>query len=204
MKKIKLTDHDKEEILKASGDTDRKWKTKPYQAIGSVKGFRNTDYRCEFMNLPNDFEGKSVLDIGCNLGAMCIAVKQRGAGRVVGIDKATSLVETASDIFNRHGYDISLISYDMNKQGFEPLLKIIGEEKFDYIFALSIYHHVNNKKVLWDIINNYCSGTCWFEGHKRNSREELEKDLSMNLNSKINFIGDINDHVRRSVFRCTF
>ena len=104
------------------------------------------------MNLPNDFKGKSVLDIGCNLGAMCLVAKQRGAGRTVGIDKSSILLNTSSKIFNRHNYDINLISYDLNEKGFKPLFKILGEEKFDYIFALAIYHHVHDKNVLWNII----------------------------------------------------
>ena len=205
MKKIRLRDYEKKEILRVSALADRKWKIKPYQAIGDIKGVRNTDYRCEFMNLPKDFQGKSVLDIGCNLGAMCYVANQRGAGRVVGIDKATTLIETSSEIFNRHGYNISLISYDMNEQGFKPLLKILGEEKFDYILALSIYHHVKDKNVLWNIINHYCGDTCWFEGHKRNNRKDLEENLLLNINAKkIEFIGNIKDHVCRAIFKCEF
>jgi 2-polyprenyl-3-methyl-5-hydroxy-6-metoxy-1,4-benzoquinol methylase len=205
MEKIKLTEHDKRELLKIVKLTNKKNRTSPYQAIGDLKGTRKTEFRYKFMNLPEDFEGKSVLDIGCNLGAMSYMAKQRGAGRVVGIDYNTTLLETSSSIFKRHNYDISLIGYDLNTQGFEPLVKILREEKFDYIFALSIYHHVDDKKVLWNIINNYCSDICWFEGHKRNTKEELEKELLSNLHAKkIEFIGNIKDHVRRSIFKCVF
>ncbi|MHA1469759.1 MAG: hypothetical protein ACTSSP_04275, partial [Candidatus Asgardarchaeia archaeon] len=95
--------------------------------------------------------------------------------------------------------------YDLNKQGFESIAGVLGEEKFDYIFALSIYHHVKDKNVLWNIINRYCGDTCWFEGHRRNSREELQEVLSLNVKAKkIEFIGNIRDHVRRSIFKCTF
>jgi len=205
VKRIILSDIEKKNILDASGCADRKWKKKPYQAIGDMEGFRSTDYRCDFMGLPSDFEGKSVLDIGCNLGAMCYASKQRGAGRVVGIDKASTLIDASSEIFDSHGYDISLINYDMNKRGVKPLLEILGEEKFDYVFALSIYHHVKDKKVLWDIINHYCRDACWFEGHKRNKKEDIEKYLNINVHAKkIKYIGNIKDHVSRSVFKCSF
>jgi len=205
MQKINLTKDDKDKILSVARLTNKKHRKKSYQAIGGIRGIRDTDYRCEFMKFPNDFKGASVLDIGCNLGAMCYIAKQRGAGRVVGIDKATTLIETSSAIFDKYNYDISLINYDMNKEGYEPLLKILGMKKFDYVFALSIYHHVDDKKVLWNIINYYCGDTCWFEGHKRNTREELEENLLLNLNAKkIEFIGNIKDHVRRSIFKCVF
>src|SRR5579864_1276895 len=36
--------------------------------------------------LPDDLNGASVLDIGCNAGFYSIALKKRGAGRVLGID----------------------------------------------------------------------------------------------------------------------
>src|SRR5690606_15383561 len=36
--------------------------------------------------VPEDLEGRSVLDIGCNAGFYAIEMKRRNAGRVVGID----------------------------------------------------------------------------------------------------------------------
>jgi 2-polyprenyl-3-methyl-5-hydroxy-6-metoxy-1,4-benzoquinol methylase len=205
MVKINLNKRDKERILKAAKMANKKQRKIPYQTIGTVKGTRNTDLRCKFMGLPNSFKGKSVLDIGCNLGAMCYVAKDRGADRVVGIDKSSVLLDTSSDIFSKHKYDISLINYDLNERGFEPLLEILGKEKFDYVFALSIYHHVSNRDVLWKIINHYCNDVCWFEGHKRNSKEEIQNALTSNLKAKcIDFIGNIKDHVKRPVFKCVF
>ncbi len=208
MKKIDLTEQDRKEISRAAKKSSKRHRKKPYQGIGNVKGVRETDWRCEFMKFPKDFEGKSVLDIGCNLGAMCYVAKQRGAGRVIGIDKNSILLNASSNVFARHNYDIDLVSYDLNEQGYEPLLKILGEEKFDYIFALAIYSHVHDKNVLWNIINNYCGDICWFEGHKGDSREEIQEVLISNLKTKqIDFIGTIDfvdNQARRPVFKCTF
>ena len=57
MKKINLTNQDKKEILEVVKLTNKKHRKDPYQAIGDIKGVRNTDYRCEFMKLPKDFKG---------------------------------------------------------------------------------------------------------------------------------------------------
>src|SRR5205085_4602461 len=37
-------------------------------------------------HLPDDLDGRSVLDIGCNAGFYAMEMKRRGAGRVLGID----------------------------------------------------------------------------------------------------------------------
>jgi tRNA (mo5U34)-methyltransferase len=52
--------------------------------------------------VPDDLEGRSVLDIGCNAGFYSFEMKRRNAGRVLGIDsdphylagKLTSLLNT--------------------------------------------------------------------------------------------------------------
>src|SRR5947208_1717043 len=45
--------------------------------------------------IPKDLRGATVLDIGCNAGFYSIAMKRRGAGRVVGIDPDEGYLEQA-------------------------------------------------------------------------------------------------------------
>ena len=60
--------------------------------------------------------------------------------------------------------------------GLEKLISLIGIEKFDYVFALSVWKHVNKKK-LYDIINYYCREICWFEGHNKQTKDFFEIKL---------------------------
>jgi SAM-dependent methyltransferase len=39
-----------------------------------------------------DFQGKTVVDLGCNLGYFCFAVKEAGAAKVVGIDNDNRII----------------------------------------------------------------------------------------------------------------
>src|SRR5437868_10633573 len=48
--------------------------------------FPNVKWKDISKAVPEDLKGASVLDIGCNAGFYSIALKKRGAGRVLGVD----------------------------------------------------------------------------------------------------------------------
>src|SRR5205807_2501964 len=58
-------------------------KTAPNHFLGD---FPNIKWRLISPEIPNNLEGATVLDIGCNGGFYSIEMKRRGAKRVVGID----------------------------------------------------------------------------------------------------------------------
>lgn len=172
-------------------------KRQSYQQIDEIKGTRKMAYRYEVMKLPESFEGKSVLDIGCNLGAVCIEAKRRGAGRVVGFDYKSNIVGTASEFAKSKKCDVSFFCHDIN-DGLQSLVDLMGYEKFDYVFALSMWKHIDKQK-LCDIINYFCKESCWFEGHHKQLEGPLKKELSKYLNfSKIEFLGICEDRGYRT------
>lgn len=109
--------------------------------------------------LEMDFEGKTVLDMGCGTSVLAIFAKQKGAERVVAIDidewSVTNSIENAEK--NRVELEIS--------QGTEENL---GSEKFDIILA-----NINRNILISDIptyvsvLNDggqlLLSGLCFFD-----------------------------------------
>lgn len=88
-----------------------------------------------------DLHGKSVLDVGCDHGAWCSLAKERGANRVVGIDRGRAVrgagfVDLAAR--NRISLpDCEFLNYELGRQ--YPLL-----DEFDVVLMLNLYHHVFN------------------------------------------------------------
>jgi len=163
-------------------------------------GIRDMEHRYSILDFPSSFKGKKVLDIGCNFGMACILAAQRESKLCVGIDFCKETVEVSQKYLAVKKYkDIKMIVYNVN-DGLDTLISLIGPDKFDYVFALSIWKHVDKVK-LYDIINYYCKEKCWFEGHSRQSQSFFEKELSENLKfSQIKFLGNTIDRGIRPNF----
>src|SRR3954469_25410475 len=66
--------------------------TAPEHFLGDFPNFKWQKIADMF---PQDLAGASVLDIGCNAGFYCIALKQRNAGKVLGVDLEDRCLEQA-------------------------------------------------------------------------------------------------------------
>lgn len=166
-------------------------RNRPYQSIeeSGILGIRNTSHRIFLLFHGTTFRRKTVLDLGCNIGAMCKFARYRRAKLSVGIDSKEEVINVARKYFNTEGCEnINLVTYDINN-GLEKLQVLIGKNKFDYVFALSMLKHVDNK-ALFDIINYYTKEKCWIEGHNKQDKDEIHGLLENNLNVKeIKFLG---------------
>jgi len=179
-----------------------------YQSLEDIKGKRDMVHRYEVMGIPI-FKDKSVLDIGCSMGVVCIDAIRQGAKRAVGFDFKKGTIKVAKEYCKENDINVELYVFDI-KDGLLKLKKIIGEEKFDIVFSLSVIRHIKGyENNLWDIINYYCDGICYFEGHPNNNkvklrknREKLKKLIYKNLYFKdVDFLGYTNDAGYRPMFK---
>lgn len=182
------------------------WDGKYYQSLDdSDPRGRDMKHRYEVMQFPVSFENKTILDIGCNIGRICVDAKKRGATRAVGIDYRQDVVDVMARHFREKGIAIELYTFDIN-DGVEALASVIGPTAFDYVCALSIWSHVDRQK-LWDVINTYCKDVCFFEDNapsRVKSLDRIEQILIQNLNfSQVEFLGFTTDRGVRAVFRLT-
>ena len=86
--------------------------------------------------LPDSLEGKTVLDIGCNIGFFCFEAERRGAKRVLGTEIEPDRVKEATLLKGVLDSDVEF-----------ELRDILGEqtgERFDVVLALNVIHHVTD------------------------------------------------------------
>jgi tRNA (mo5U34)-methyltransferase len=101
--------------------------------------------------LPADVTGKTVLDIGCNAGFYSIAMKRRGAARVVGIEPSDEYINQARFAAEVCEVDIEfrqLSVYDVARLG----------EKFDIVLFMGVFYHLRHPLLALDLIHAHVAG----------------------------------------------
>lgn len=83
-----------------------------FPELGQVKGARDCAQRIRLFD-PLDFTGRSVLDLGCNLGGMLFEARRLGATRLTGVECEPALIERAEAISVSHGAGIRFICADI-------------------------------------------------------------------------------------------
>jgi tRNA (mo5U34)-methyltransferase len=101
--------------------------------------------------LPQDLEGRSVLDVGCNGGFYSIEMKRRNAGRVVGLDTDARYLAQAQFAAEQAGYDIEfrqMSVYDV------PQL----QERFDLVIFMGVLYHLRHPLLALDLLWEHAVG----------------------------------------------
>lgn len=145
--------------------------------------FHNRVRSLKFDNF--DFFGKTVLDVGCNLGSFCMEADSRGAKRVVGVEtkKITPLAFEINNLLYHFNNDFFAI--DMNgKKPYEKIKKRSGLKRFDYVFYLSMIEHCGFPDELAEI----CKSVMFFEGHHGKERKDYLPILKKHF-EKIDYLG---------------
>lgn len=64
---------------------------------------RTLSYRNAIINNPHLFKGKTVLDVGCGTGILCMFAAKAGAKRVIGVDMS-NIIDQAKIIVEKNGF----------------------------------------------------------------------------------------------------
>ncbi|MGQ1787209.1 MULTISPECIES: 50S ribosomal protein L11 methyltransferase [unclassified Saccharicrinis] len=121
--------------------------------------------------LEMDFEGKSVLDMGCGTGILGILAAKKGAEKVLGIDIEEWAFNNANDNINMNNI------HNMEVQCGDA--SILGSETFDIVLANI------NRNILLEDINKYTKvlrngGTLLLSGFYLSDLETIEKECNVN------------------------
>ncbi|MET0624150.1 MAG: DUF1698 domain-containing protein [Pyrinomonadaceae bacterium] len=109
--------------------------TKTRSAIGEPVEHPRPTWEKVRATLPEEFDGLSVLDVGCNAGFYAVELKRRGAARVLGLDSQRNLVRQAAFVRDVLGLDIEyrrMSVYDLDPRE-------LGQ--FDVTLALGLVYH---------------------------------------------------------------
>ncbi|MDZ4228350.1 MAG: hypothetical protein U1E54_03830 [Candidatus Levybacteria bacterium] len=163
-----------------------------YQQFDELEGKRKTDQRVKEMGLDKfDFKGKTVLDIGCNLGIMSRYAKSMGAERVLGVDEKSMIM--AADLFNFYMMSSMPEFEEKTLTG----ANLVDCGAFDVVFYFAMVHSLGYPKELRAITRKLLI----FEGHDRQDERQVFIEL-IKIFNRVEFRGFTRDRGIRPVFWC--
>jgi hypothetical protein len=177
----------------------------PYQSIylGSeelVPGRRPDIYeRLNKVDL-SDIQNRTILDLGCNIGAHCFLVTNFGATKAIGVDNSDKLVSAAIRINAFFAAPCDFIVHDLN-----TILRAV--RPVDTVFCFSVTNHLETNKGLVMTLRSLTKSVLYFEGHSNTDIDDYPMILNQENFSKIEFIGYNRDSIdqenySRPFFRC--
>jgi ubiquinone/menaquinone biosynthesis C-methylase UbiE len=137
---------------------------RPYQSLplpdgSEIPGLRSHDARIGELGLREVIRpGDSVLDVGCSLGAICLAAWKLGAWPVLGVDINPSNIECARRLASVHRAQYSLrccSCYD-----------VVDGAEYDVTLCLSMIENVAEPGVFLARLAQATKKVLVFEGHK--------------------------------------
>lgn len=117
-----------------------KYDEKPFfQAYGkmerSIKGLEGAGEWHALKAMMPEFEGKSVLDLGCGYGWHCLYAHSQGAGDVTGVDISENMLDKAASL--SEGTGISYIRQPIEDFSFP-------ESRFHVVISSLAFHYVSD------------------------------------------------------------
>ncbi len=121
--------------------------------------------------IPQDLQGASVLDVGCNAGFYSVELKKRGAGRVLGVDVDDRYLNQARFVAETLGHEI-----EFQKCSVYEVQNIPGE--FDYVLFMGVFYHLRYPLYALDNLIKKVKGRLVFQTMVRGSMSspELRED----------------------------
>lgn len=89
-----------------------------------------------------DLEGKSVLDVGCDHGHWCWLAAERGAAKVVGLDRNRKVKGQFVDVIQRNRAKSRAMEVQCNFHEINIGRQWREYGKFDVVLCLSMYHYI--------------------------------------------------------------
>jgi len=184
-----------------------KRRKKPYQSfrLGNeiIEGSRDTLYRFDKLGVHGDLSDKSVLDLGCCIGATSQECYIRNARKITGLDNQKEYVECARDIARYNGHQINFMVYDLIKS--RKVIEYVNsyyKEPIDIVFCLAIYKHIGDK--MWEILDGIKFKTLYVESSSvkdENTPHVREVDTELKKRYRVTNLGYTHDRSKRAIWK---
>jgi 2-polyprenyl-3-methyl-5-hydroxy-6-metoxy-1,4-benzoquinol methylase len=211
-----------DEVLTASRQTSKRLKEKifeltqfPYKSRKEqyqsyyiedefVGGSRNIPYRFDKFGIDNDLTGKTILDLGCNLGGVAQECYRRGARKIVGIDFNKNYIECARDLARFNGQQINFLKMDLIKPGVvENFVTEYFNDGVDIVFCLAIDKHIGLNRA-FQILDSFKPKMVYWEGSaakNENTSHVIETDKGLSKRFNVTKLGFTEDRNKRFIWR---
>jgi len=152
-----------------------------------LKGQRNPDQR--FANVPFDFNGKSVLDIGCNQGGMLHAIADK-ISHGVGIDFDFKMVNAANKIksYNQTAH-LDFYNFDLDNEDYGYISDFLPDSRVDIIFLLSVCKWITR----WKELITFCASISDYMLFETNGSAEVQQGQISYLKTVFKKVDIINE-----------
>lgn len=152
--------------------------TAPDHFLGDYPDIKFAQFRDA---IPNDLEGKTVLDIGCNAGFYSLEMKRRGAVEVVGIDTDEHYLRQA-----RFAAEIEQIEIEFRRMAVWDIADL--RRKFDLVIFMGVMYHLRHPLLALDLIHEHVAKDLMlFQSMQRGSKEILQVDRDYEFNAEAPF-----------------
>lgn len=100
--------------------------------------------------IPDDLQGRTVLDIGCNAGFYAFEMKRRGASRVLGIDSDEHYLAQA-----RFAADVLEMDVEFRQASVYDLPRL--GETFDIVLFMGVLYHLRYPLLALDLVREHAA-----------------------------------------------
>ncbi|ANM19608.1 SAM-dependent methyltransferase protein (plasmid) [Rhizobium sp. N541] len=150
-----------------------KVETAPDHFLGDYPAFKWERFKHV---VPEDLDGRSVLDIGCNAGFYALEMKRRNAGRVLGIDTDSRYLEQAR--FAAAHFDLDV---EFRQMSVYEVAKLA--ETFELVLFMGVLYHLRHPLLALDllhehVVNDLMLFQCLQRGDERNALPDENYDFS--------------------------
>jgi SAM-dependent methyltransferase len=163
-----------------------------------IEGKRALADRLQYYHV-EDFNGASVIDLGCNMGQMSFQAADWGSTRVTGVEYDCTAIRNARAINKELNLNIEFVVDDLDSNFFWNSL-----DSYDVVMFLSV---IDTKELenRYGILSKACMKTnkvMYFEGHGKQSASKYMKNIVDYTDfTQIKYYG--NTPTNRPFFRCT-
>ena len=168
---------------------------------------RDTRARFNAMDIKeHSFTGKTLLDIGCNIGHMLFEATTCGFPISYGLEHISGTVDIGNMIadYLRVSDRIIIQHADVNILTKSMLEQLTGKEQFDIVFCFAIDGYIRNPEVFYKLLTNVTKEILYFEpnNHKINWDTERIKSWGFTSIKKVIVPYDKNTGSTRECFIC--
>ena len=151
---------------------------------------RNSQQRFAKFGIDQEnMRGKTVVDLGSNIGAMSFTALEYGASSVLGLEFDKDKVELAHQVSCYNG----LTNAEFRQANIDTLDPVSMGGPFDIVFCLAVEAHVENVDRLYSTLRELTGQILYFEGNSSTERKDVETRLREVGFKSVEFLGVSDD-----------
>lgn len=141
--------------------------------LDDMEAVRDTRRRFSDFGVPENLTGKTVIDVGSNVGAMIFEAARRGA-TVTGVEYRDDRVSLCRMIAAKFGFQADFHQCDLNalldegaQVGARPWLR---EQGYDVVICSSVDEYIRDLDAFYALLYGLCDGVIYFETNVQSRR----------------------------------